>query len=150
MQKKKAIILRGLPGSGKSYKAKEILTSEGITRERYNEHVFSTDSYFYNGSKYQFDPSKLSMFHNLNLTRFISALAENNPLVVCDNTNICHWEYAAYLAAAKALDYEIEVIDIGDTLDAEFQKLCAARNQHKVSLTLIEKMANDFLPATEI
>lgn len=143
---KLAIILRGLPGSGKSHWVEHFLATQGLAcamrAKQYG--YFSTDSLFINKGKYQFDASKLSEFHQLNLASFIRALAQGEPLVICDNTNVCHWEYGAYYEAAKALDYQIKVLVIGDPKDKQHQELCAERNSHKVPLAQIQKMARLF------
>lgn len=143
---KLAIILRGLPGSGKSHWVEHFLGTQGlaaaIRAKQYG--YFSTDSFFMNEGSYQFDASKLSQFHQLNLAGFIRALAQGEPLVICDNTNVCHWEYGAYYEAAKALGYQVKVLVIGDPKDKQHQELCAKRNSHKVSLAHIQKMARLF------
>ena len=49
---KKLVILVGLPGSGKSTKAKELAGTEGI--------ILSTDEFFMKDGEYQFDFTKCS------------------------------------------------------------------------------------------
>ncbi len=143
---KRAIIMRGLPGSGKSFWVEQFLQTQGIelalkTRAR---GLFSTDSFFYNGEDYRFDSSKLSEYHQRNLTGFIQALSAAEPLVICDNTNLAHWEFMAYEAAAKAMGYQVKVVLVGEPLNKEHQALCAKRNSHGVSLSNIKRMAKNF------
>jgi tRNA uridine 5-carbamoylmethylation protein Kti12 len=143
---KLAIILRGLPGSGKSHWVDTYLKSQGLdiaTRVKQYGY-FSTDSLFMVDGQYQFDVSKLSQYHQRNLCGFIQALGANEPLVICDNTNVCHWEYAAYQAAAIALDYRVKVVLIGEPKDSQHQQVCAERNRHGVSFAQIQKMAKQF------
>lgn len=143
---KLAIILRGLPGSGKSYWADQYMASQGLAlavrTKQYG--YFSTDSLFMSNGQYHFEPQKLSQYHQLNLAGFIQALAQSEPLVICDNTNIAHWEYCAYQAAANALGYRVRVVTIGEPKDPQHQKMCAKRNRHKVPLAHIKKMADLF------
>ena len=74
---KQVFILRGLPGSGKSYYAQS-LADELVAGNESDYVVCATDDYFYNSEGvYQFDKYKLSEYHNLNLARFINALAEH-------------------------------------------------------------------------
>lgn len=143
---KLAIIMRGLPGSGKSHWIEEFILSQPLDmalRLRQSG-VFSTDSYFYQDGKYQFDVKKLSEYHQRNLTAFIQALGHSEPVVICDNTNICRWEYMAYEAAAKALGYQVWIVLVGDPSCTEHQVLCAQRNRHSVPLAHIKRMAKSF------
>ncbi|QYJ76770.1 MULTISPECIES: ATP-binding protein [Shewanella] len=145
---KKAIILRGLPGSGKSYWVKAFLASlpEGAHLGKPNARVFSTDAFFTKEGVYCFDAKKLPEYHQRNLCEFIEALAEGTPVVICDNTNLAHWEYLAYETAAKALGYEVEKVLIGTPGDRRHQALCAERNSHGVPLAAIRRMARTFQP----
>ncbi len=142
--------MRGLPGSGKSHWVESYLTSlsleEAIAiRQR---GYFSTDSYFIQDGdgKYRFTPNKLAQYHQLNLTAFIQALGRAEPTVICDNTNMAHWEFSAYVAAAKAMGYQVREVLIGQVMDAQHQALCAQRNQHGVKLEQIQQMAKQFQP----
>ena len=104
--------------------------------------ICATDDYFYNEhDEYYFDKFKLSEFHNMNLARFINALAEGIPLVIADNTNIKKWEFVAYSQAAHALGYQVKEVIVGEIKDKSLQHLYAKRNTHGVALKTISKMA---------
>ncbi|MBR9727041.1 AAA family ATPase [Shewanella intestini] len=143
---KLAIIMRGLPGSGKSYWVEQYLHSLGLEQATHIKQYgyFSTDSLFYQAGEYQFDVKKLSQNHQLNLNGFIQALANNESIVICDNTNVCHWEYIAYQSAAKALGYSVKVVLIGEPNNTAHQQLCAKRNKHRVSFSHIKRMGQQF------
>lgn len=94
-------ILRGISGSGKSTwtktHAKEAL-------------IISTDAYFIQpDGTYRFEAEKLSLYHRQAFRAFLQALEEKEPWIVVDNTNICAWEFAPYVAAAEAFDYTVEL-----------------------------------------
>lgn len=138
---KTAIILKGLPGSGKSTIADilamgaSICTSpRGITAR-----IHSTDSYFYdmNGT-YNFDYRKLGEYHANNLADFESSCKSGIPLVICDNTNVMHEWYEEYVTVAKYFGYEVHIITVGD-FDVD---MCAKRNTHGVPKKSIQGMAD--------
>ena len=60
--------MRGLPGSGKSFKAKKLAGDKGV--------VFSTDDFFMIGGKYQFDAKLLGDNHEKNYKRAVEAMKE--------------------------------------------------------------------------
>lgn len=145
---KKAIILRGLPGSGKSHWVSEFLDAlpETLAERVRRAGIFSTDSFFMVDGEYRFEPSMLPEYHQRNLAAFIDALGRGEPVAICDNTNLAYWEFAAYEAAAAALGYELERVLIGEPRDKQHQELCALRNRHGVSLASIRRMAKAFEP----
>ena len=122
-----------------------IIRSEGQSKTFQVKYgYYSTNNLFFNHGEYRFDINKLSQNHQLNLSLFIEALARAEPVVICDNTNVCHWEYLAYKTAAVALGYQVKVVLIGDPKSVEHQELCSQRNKHSVSLKQIQRMAKLF------
>lgn len=140
---KQVFILRGLPGSGKSHYAQR-LVDDLLAGKSSDYLICATDDYFYHQGEYQFDIQKLNQYHNLNLARFIKALAEQISLVIVDNTNIRKWEFIAYVEAANALGYQVKEVVVGEIKDKAMQHLYAQRNRHNVALRTIAKMAQQF------
>lgn len=125
---KRATILRGLPGSGKSTEAAKLPVNL----------VCSADDYFIVNGVYCFDPSRIGQAHVACMKSFLIALDEGWDVAV-DNTNVRLFELTPYRLAALAKGYEVEIIRV--VADAE---TCAKRNSHGVPLATIQKMAASF------
>lgn len=138
---KLAVILRGLPGAGKSSLVKALVLAHGGAAKC---RVHTTDDFFIDKKgKYVFDFSKLFEFHTRNLTAFIESCAAGAPLVICDNTNLVPWNFASYVAAAKSLGYEVQVLTVGEFTDEAIEEY-AKRNAHGVPLATLKAMRNSF------
>lgn len=96
---KKIIICRGVAGSGKSSLAKE-LGKGGV--------VFSSDDFFMQGGKYNFNANQLGIAHLWNQNRVKDAMEKNEPLIVVDNTNTRLVECSPYVKLAKKYGYDVE------------------------------------------
>lgn len=131
------VLMRGLPGSGKSHLAKQLAGDEGV--------VLSTDDFFMSGGVYKFDPTKLGAHHGANQRRAEESMAMGVSPIVIDNTNVRLWEMRAYAQAAIAHGYEIEFA--APTTEWAWNPAeCAKRNAHGVPLAAIERMAQAFEP----
>jgi predicted kinase len=120
----KLYIIRGLPGSGKSTMAKEIIAKHPNTKH------FEADMYFYNAhGEYKFEPSLLREAHKWCLLKTEDALRNGYDCIV-SNTFTQKWEMKAYLDLAKQYNAELEVI----TAKGNYQ------NIHGVPEETIEKM----------
>lgn len=135
------IVMRGIPGAGKSTKAKS-LVGQGK--------IHSTDDVIEAGGDYnEFfakmiaakDFSPLSKAHSTNLRNAISSMKSGESPVIIDNTNIKQNESKAYVVAALEMGYadnNIKFVDIGSA-GVEAAEL-AKRNAHGVPLDKIEMM----------
>jgi hypothetical protein len=122
---KVCIIMRGVPGSGKSYRANELLIQYGGNPDG---HVFSTDNYFipvtremrksgeYVGPddelaeyKSNWAIDKLHAAHSNNLREFKNAVDQWVTPVIVDNTNVKARDCRAYVQYAKDNEYEIKI-----------------------------------------
>jgi predicted kinase len=123
-------ILRGVSGSGKSTFAKTL-----------NGAVCSADDFFFYDNGYHFDAKSLGKAHSWCLGKCEGLMLGNCPIIIIDNTNTQHWEYAKYVGLAKRHGYNIEIHVVGDlTSLEEYSK----RNVHGVSLEIIKKQAERF------
>jgi len=136
--------MRGLPGSGKSTKARSLQRDyqlEGIRCV-----VCSTDNIQEScNGKYLFELEMLGTYH-----RACQKLAElcckaQVPYIIIDNTNIRKRDYKFYLQVASSYNYDVEEIIVGESQpDEETLQLYASRNQHEVPIDVIRSMAQKF------
>jgi predicted kinase len=102
---KTLILLRGLPGSGKSTFANYM----------FSNNIFEADQYFYDeDGKYNFDASKLHDAHKSCQSRVEQAMGENilsngkwYSEIVLSNTSTTEKELEPYLELAKKYDYQV-------------------------------------------
>lgn len=126
--KKICYILRGISGSGKSTKAKELAGSTGV--------IHSTDDFFMINDLYIFNSQNLGINHKKNFEAFQNSIKNEISPVVIDNTNSRKWEYQNYIDFAKSNDYEVEIIQMPHIdIDTAVQ-----RNLHGVPKETIKRM----------
>ena len=136
------VLLCGVPGAGKSHYIRSVTSK--LQPEQFSIHC--TDQYFYQDGQYVFDKSKLEQNHKLNQQAFEQSLKKQTPLVICDNTNIKHWQRKPYIQLAQKHGYQVKIISIGliNTLLSEentqvFNDLIQ-RNKHGVTVDTITQM----------
>jgi len=123
------LILRGLPGSGKSSLVKTVSDRFSLSSPPW---VCSADHYFTDKSgHYNFDIKLLSKAHNSCLSKFLDGMLSGERFIVVDNTASTKWEYENYVKIAKIGGYEIQIREIRCS-DEKFVRIFAARNTHNV------------------
>lgn len=100
----KLIILRGLPGSGKSH-----LTN---VNEFTKAVICSADDYFYKGGIYEFNPEELQSAHNNCYNLCVEYLHNKKHMIIVDNTNSTLKELKKYIDAGNSFGYMIIVLEI--------------------------------------
>lgn len=123
---KKLTLIRGLPGSGKSTRAKELCAQTGA------EHI-ETDMFFTDlAGNYNYDPDLVSTAHRWCLARTKALLGQSDSVVV-SNTFTRRWEIEPYVELIENYfpdDCQIEII----TCTGRYQ------NVHGVPAEVIERM----------
>ncbi|KAM3964994.1 uncharacterized protein ACR2FA_000887 [Aphomia sociella] len=138
------IIMRGVPGSGKSNLARKIVESViGSAPNDFHTHVFSTDDYFYVRGTYKFNKNYLSEAHTWNQNRVRAATDMALSPIIIDNTNIEDWEMEPYLKYSVRNGYIIEIME-PNTPWAKKASQCARKNVHNVPLSTIQRMLDNY------
>jgi hypothetical protein len=153
------VIMRGIPGSGKSHEA-EGLFAEAIAQGR-TAVICSTDRYFMvpdqNGVlTYQFDPDRIEEYHGRNQQAALDAVLNGVNLIIIDNTNTHSEMMRPYVEMACYGKYWIEFREPTSPWwlaarpkfglcreSAELAPLAAVfheRNSHGVALDALVKM----------
>jgi len=143
---KQFILMHGLPGSGKSTKAKILAGQQG--------QVFSTDDYFYlnEEQEYRFNASLLGRAHSWNQGRSLDAMNAGIPIVVIDNTNTTVREMRSYLDHihfAKRLGYQVLIEEPDTEWQFDVDELFA-RGSHNVPQKHIQKMLDRYVKDVQV
>ncbi|XP_043203069.1 uncharacterized protein LOC122371062 [Amphibalanus amphitrite] len=126
------VLMRGLPGSGKTTLAKQLAGRGGL--------VVSADDYFVNSrGQYVFNPAKLSEAHEWCRQQARAAMRRGRTPVVVDNTNTQAWEMQPYVKLAVELDYYVEYAE-PTTPWRHDPRLLSKRSVHSVPERNIERM----------
>ncbi len=133
-------ILRGLPAAGKSTLASEIVFSPDLGKTKISPIICSADHFFMKDGVYRRDNTQLQAAHNACLLKFLSAVKDNNPLVVIDNSSITIDEIAPYWRVGVACDYRVEIITLFCTLELALKRNAAREGDKRVPAHVIGRM----------
>ncbi|XP_045769838.1 NEDD4-binding protein 2 isoform X2 [Maniola jurtina] len=138
------IIMRGLPGSGKTYLAKKIIDAiYYTTQQHYHTHILSTDDYFMCNGVYMYDKWRIPEAHEWNKNRARKAMTEGLSPVIIDNTNIEIWEMEYYVVQGVSNGYIIEVVEPNTPWARNAYQLFK-RNSHNVPLVALRRKLDSF------
>lgn len=141
-------IMRGLPGSGKSYFA-EIILPRLFEVDQSQVVVCSADKYFVGtDGVYRFKADKLNEAHKSCRWSFLDAVRkeyDEKDLVIVDNTHTLPTELAFYWDLGTMFTDDIQILRIVPPATMEkndWLKQCEKMNQHGVPMKSIQSMAD--------
>lgn len=123
----KLIIVRGLPGSGKSVLAKKIAGE--FSYRHYEADMFFVDR----DGNYNFNPANRAEAHTW-CQRLTYESLKHKQSVVVSNSFTQIWEMDVYLMIAEALQVEVEIVEMSTMY----------KNIHNVPEHILEKMKDNW------
>lgn len=137
------IIMRGIPGSGKSTWAKDFIAAQ----QSKDWLVVSADHYHMVGSTYRYDPKNAGAAHAQCLRNFMTAVMERGNYtgsdidgVIVDNTNTTAWEIAPYYALSLAFQCDVKIVRVHCPLETALP-----RNVHDVPAARVWQMYQNIM-----
>lgn len=129
-------LIIGIPGSGKTTKAKEIIANYNKLNVPIKH--FEADMFFEKNGKYIFNPKQLGLAHKWCQDKCRETMT-NNIDVIISNTSLMPWERSGYIRMAQEFGYEVKVL----TMTGNYQ------NVHGVPEDKINIMKNKFVKFSE-
>ncbi|KAK9498375.1 hypothetical protein O3M35_003021 [Rhynocoris fuscipes] len=137
------VFMRGCSGSGKSTYARELLSSVGITDQKW--YIFSADDYFVDDSNgsYKYSSDLIVSAHEWNQALVRQAACEGRSPLVIDNTHTRLWEMKDNAAIGVEYGYVIETLEPKTPwffVEAQLFR----KSSHRVSRETIQRMLDRY------
>ena len=131
MDSRSLIIIRGMPGAGKTTLAR-------LLSEKGKYPIFSVDDYFTHpeSGDYQFKFDENHKAYRLCEENTKAAMVRNEPKIILHNVFSYDWEMKPYFLMAEELQYRVFVMTLENRHGGE--------NLHGISREQMEKMASGF------
>lgn len=127
MEEKTVIIMRGVPGSGKSTYARQYFPRAFLV----SADLYHTDEL----GNYNWKGENVAAAHSWAKKQFKEALERGEALVLVDNTNTEWWEMEPYYDMAEDYGYSVKVVRMQAPPD-----VCSSRNVHGVPEEAVHRM----------
>ena len=135
---RRLLIVRGLPGAGKSEFARDWINHRVVARDAGTPTVCEADDYFETSEGYQFDASQLTAAHQNCIDSVRDALVDEAQFIAVANTFSRRWEFQPYIQMAEEMGVKYYVVSLYDSGFNDRQ--LHARCVHNVPLTTISMM----------
>lgn len=136
------IILRGMPGSGKSSFAHELAYC--VQRRRLRAEVCSADEFFFNEhGEYVYDRAKIKDVHQQCQQRFKAALSRGVDCIIIDNSNLSIWEVNSYHDDGSLSGYDVKYVEFNCDSFQEARHLLV-RTQHNIDDDTLDGKLNAY------
>lgn len=138
MTDKVLIIIRGLPGSGKSFLAEAIRDSNRHYNGIWPTTICEADDFFnLRTGKYEYVAALVSKAHQWCFNKCKEHIELGDECVIVSNTATRQWEYKKYIDLAREYGYKVQVIDV----HGEFENVHGVPEEH---LTKMEERWEPF------
>ncbi|XP_063534423.1 uncharacterized protein LOC134744535 isoform X2 [Cydia strobilella] len=136
------ILMRGLPGSGKSFLSRQIVETM-CPGMNYKSFIFSTDDFFMRRGRYEFQRYMLPDAHQWNQNRVQEAFGRGLSPIFVDNTNVEIRHMEPYVRAGVRGGYIIEVLEPNTPWAKNVGNL-ARKNSHDVNISALKRLSDSF------
>jgi hypothetical protein len=134
---KTLILLRGLPGSGKSTVASLFSNIPHYAKLFGYVHHYEADMYFVDtDGNYAFKPELIREAHEWCQESTRASMSANAPIVVVSNTFTMEWEMDDYMIMAQEYDYRVVTLIV--------ENRHGSKNIHGCPLEKVEMMRDRF------
>ena len=135
------VILRGVPGAGKStYARRTFPTAKVVSTDAHHTLRFlsptAVEDVWRLRACYEYSSSLVEAAYSWCFLEFLTSLLQEVPLVVVDNASIAAWEIAPYVLAGRAFGYAVEIVTLTCPVD-----VAVARNVHGTEADVVRKRA---------
>jgi predicted kinase len=135
MTMNKLVVLRGIPGCGKSTFVRALAGNPVVCSADDFPGLYTPNP---EGGAPAFNPALIGEAHNACFRKALCAVQGLAPLVVVDNTNTSLMEASPYVLMGQALGYDVEVV----TVVPPSVEAAMARNTHGVPEHVVRGMAD--------
>ena len=141
-RRRSVIIVRGLPGSGKTKFIEAHIETQNIK----DYAVCSANDFFKRGKKYRFNPRDLPQAHSQCMLDFVESLSSKTRTIFVNNPNSLLWEYQNYVNLAYEFGYDCKVYELvcqsEDQVDV-FRQRCNYKVNYQTCKTMYDRWEED-------